>query len=112
MTDLMNQEPKYYRITSTQEIPDGERLFLEIDGRTIVIYSLNGEYFATGDECSHDGGPIGDGQLEGFEIICPRHGARFDIRSGKVTKFPAVSDIPSYPVRVLDGYVEVGLPVR
>ena len=54
---------------------------------------------------------MGHGELEGNEIICPRHGARFDVRSGKVTALPAVIDIPAYPVRVVDGQIEVGVPV-
>lgn len=106
-----NQELRYIQITSVQEIPDGERLFFEIDGLPIVLYSLNGLYFATGDECSHDGGSIGDGEIDGNEIICPRHGARFDIRTGKVKGMPAVTDIPSYQVRVVDGKIEIGVPV-
>jgi 3-phenylpropionate/trans-cinnamate dioxygenase ferredoxin component len=109
MSDEMNI--KYIRITSVQEIPDGERLFFEIDELPIVLYALNGNYYATGDQCSHDGGPIGEGQIEGNEIICPRHGARFDIRTGKVTRFPAVKDIPCYPVRIVEDQIEIGLPV-
>jgi 3-phenylpropionate/trans-cinnamate dioxygenase ferredoxin subunit len=106
-----NQNYQYIQITSIQEMPDGERLFFEIDGKSIVLYSLNGNFYATGDECSHDCGPIGDGQIEGNEIICPRHGARFDIRTGKVTRMPAVKDIPSYPVRINADKIEIGLPV-
>ena len=55
--------------------------------------------------------PLGDGELDGFQIICPRHGARFDIRSGKALMLPAVVDTPWYPVRVVDGWLEIGLPV-
>jgi len=109
---VTEQSLQFYKITSISEFPDGERLFLQINGQPIVIFSLNGEYFATSDECSHDGGPVGDGQIEGFEIICPRHGARFDIRTGKVTRLPAVEPISSYPVRVVDGQLEVGIPAN
>jgi 3-phenylpropionate/trans-cinnamate dioxygenase ferredoxin component len=112
MSDQTSDKFRYYRITSTQEFPEGERLFVEINNLSIVIFSLNGEYYATSDECSHDGGPIGDGQIEGYEIICPRHGARFDLRTGKVTHFPAVTDIASYPIRIVDGNIEVGLPLQ
>lgn len=110
MSENVNEKYQFYRVTVTEELPEGERLFLEIDTKPIVIFALSGEYFATSDECSHDGGPIGDGKIEGFEIICPRHGARFDIRTGKVTRLPAVEAIAQYPVRVVDGYIEVGLP--
>ena len=109
MSNEINENVTYYRITTINELPDGERLFFEINGQPIVLFAVNGQYFATSDECSHDGGPIGDGKIEGFEIICPRHGARFDIRTGKATRFPAVEPIAQYPVRVVDGYLEVGL---
>lgn len=108
----MENEFRYIQITSVQEVPDGERLFFEIDGVSIVLFASGGKYFALGDECSHDGGPIGDGQIEGDEIVCPRHGARFDIHTGKVTRMPAVKDIPSFPVRVVDDMIEIGLPVN
>jgi len=103
-------EYTFYKVAETQEIPENERLFIEINGLPIVIYSLNNEFFATGDECSHDGGPLGEGRVEGYEVICPRHGARFDIRTGKVTRFPAARDIPSYPVKVVEGYLQIGIP--
>ena len=107
----MDQNVTYIKVAAVQEIPENERLFIEINDLPIVIFSLNGEYFATGDICSHDRGPIGEGQIEGYEVVCPRHGARFDIRTGKVTRFPAASDIPSYPVKIENGYLFLGIPV-
>jgi nitrite reductase/ring-hydroxylating ferredoxin subunit len=53
---------------------------------------------------------LGDGDIEGFNVVCPRHGAEFDVRTGKVTSMPAVVDIPAYPVRVVDGMIELGVP--
>jgi 3-phenylpropionate/trans-cinnamate dioxygenase ferredoxin subunit len=76
-----------------------------------VVFNLAGNYFAIGDVCTHDDGPLGDGELDGYEIICPRHGARFDVRNGRATGLPAVIDTPSYPVRVVEGKIEVGIPV-
>ncbi len=105
----MDEGFTFYKIASVEEIPQNERLFVEIGGLPIVIYSLNGEYYATGDVCTHDNGSLGEGRIEGYEVICPRHGARFDIRTGKVTRLPAARDIPSYPVRVTDGYLSVGI---
>ncbi|RPI31838.1 MAG: non-heme iron oxygenase ferredoxin subunit [Chloroflexota bacterium] len=87
-------------------------MFVEIDEKPIVIFNLAGQYFAIGDVCSHDNGPVGDGELEGYSVACPRHGARFDVRSGKVLSPPAIVDIPAYPVRVVDGMLEVGVPVE
>jgi Ferredoxin subunits of nitrite reductase and ring-hydroxylating dioxygenases len=105
----MGDEFTFYKIASVADIPQNERLFIEINGLPIVIYSLNGEFYATGDVCSHDNGALGEGKIEGYEVVCPRHGARFDIRTGKVTRLPAARDIPSYPVKVTDGYLTVGV---
>jgi len=107
--DNLDAELKFYKVVEIQDFPENERLFIEIKGLPIVLYSLNGDYFATGDVCSHDNGPIGEGRIEGLELICPRHGARFDIRTGKVTRLPATKDIPSYPVKIVDNYICVGL---
>ncbi len=106
------QEYRYVQVTAAQEIPEGERVFFEIDGLPIVLFAISGKFYATGDQCSHDGGPIGEGQVEGYEIICPRHGARFDIRTGKATRMPAVRDIPYYPIRVVNDMIEIGLPIQ
>jgi len=75
-----------------------------------VIFNIAGQYFAIADVCSHDDGPVGEGVLDGYDIACPRHGAQFDVRTGKVLSLPALEDIPAYPVRVVEGEIEVGLP--
>jgi 3-phenylpropionate/trans-cinnamate dioxygenase ferredoxin component len=109
---LAQDKVEYIAVGSVDELPAGQRLFIEIDGQPIVIINLAGNYYAIADECSHDDGPVGEGTLEGFEIICPRHGARFDIRTGKVLALPAFVDIPAYPVRVSGDQIELGLPVE
>ena len=101
---------EFIPVAGVDDLPPGERLYVEIDGRPIVVFNLAGGLFAIADVCSHDDGPVGDGDLEGDEVICPRHGARFDIRTGKALGLPAVVDIPAYPVRVVDGEIEVGFP--
>ena len=101
---------EFVEIAPLADLPAGERIFIEAAGRSIVIFNLAGNLYAIGDVCSHDNGPVGDGDIEEHEIICPRHGARFDIRTGKATSLPAVVDIPSYPVRVVDAMIEIGLP--
>jgi nitrite reductase/ring-hydroxylating ferredoxin subunit len=97
-------------IADVQDLPDGERLFVEISGKQIVVFNLGGILYALGDVCSHDDGPLGDGEIERLEVICPRHGARFDLRTGQAVQLPAVVDIPAYPVRVVNGMIEVGIP--
>ena len=100
----------FYSIGSADEVKPGERLFVEIGDRPIVLLNIAGSLYALGDVCTHDGGPLGDGELEGFEIICPRHGARFDIRSGEVLSLPAVENAPAYPVKIVDGQIQIGVP--
>ena len=108
---LSSEKIEFIPVAGVQDLPTGERLFVEIDGKPIVVFNLAGGFFAIADVCSHDDGPVGDGELEGDEVICPRHGARFDIRTGKALALPAVVDIPAYPVRVKDGQIELGIPL-
>jgi 3-phenylpropionate/trans-cinnamate dioxygenase ferredoxin subunit len=100
----------YFDVGPVGDLPAGERLFVEVDGKSLVIFNIAGGLFSIADVCSHDDGPVGEGTLDGYEITCPRHGARFDVRTGKVTQMPAVIDIPAYPVRVRDGTIQLGLP--
>jgi 3-phenylpropionate/trans-cinnamate dioxygenase ferredoxin subunit len=109
-TQLDPAQLEFVEITPLDQLPAGERLFVEVGGRSIVIFNLAGKLFAIGDICSHDNGPVGDGDIEENDVICPRHGARFDIRTGKVTSLPAIVDIPAYPLRVVNGMIELGLP--
>ena len=103
-------EVEFLEIAPSSELPDGERLFVEIGGKPIVIFKIANQYFSIADVCSHDDGPVGEGKLEGYSITCPRHGAQFDVRTGKVIQMPAVVDIPAYPVRVIEGMIYLGLP--
>jgi len=100
----------YIQIAPASELPNGERMYVTVDDKSIVIFNIAGNLCAIADLCSHDDGPLGDGDVEGHEVICPRHGARFDIRTGKVLSMPAVVDIPAYPVRVREGMIEIGIP--
>lgn len=103
---------KFYTVASTNEINNGDRFFIEIEGQYLVVFNIAGDYYAIADLCSHDDGPLGDGEVEDHQIICPRHGARFDLKTGEALTFPAVEDIPAYPVRVRDGRIEVGIPAE
>ena len=109
-TTIDEAKIEFVEIAPVSDLPNGERLFVEIEGKPLVIFNIAGQFFSIGDVCSHDDGPVGEGDIEGFNITCPRHGAEFDIRTGKVTQMPAVVDIPAYPVKVVDGMIQVGLP--
>ncbi len=103
---------EFIGIGSPEELKSGERLFVEINELRIVIFNIAGRLYAIGDVCTHDDGPLGDGDLDGFEIACPRHGARFDVLTGKAISLPAVVDIPAYPVRISNGQIEIGIPTE
>ncbi len=93
---------KWVKVARTSDIPPGEKAIVEVDGELVVIVNLDGQYYAIEDVCTHDGGPLGEGELdlEGAEIVCPRHGARFDVRTGAALTLPAFEPVPTYEVRV------------
>jgi len=80
-------------------------------GETVLLCRLeNGEIFGVADSCSHDGASLEGGAIDGASVTCPRHGAQFDLMSGRALKMPAVAPIETYPVRVTDdGWVEVDI---
>jgi 3-phenylpropionate/trans-cinnamate dioxygenase ferredoxin subunit len=101
----------YISVAPVSELSNGQRMIVEIDGEPLAVFNIGGTFYAIADVCSHDDGPVAEGDLQNeFEIECPRHGARFDVRNGKVLSFPAIIDIPAYPVKVEDGQIMVGLP--
>jgi len=108
-THLDEAKAEFYEI-GPADLPNGERLFVEIGGKPIVIFNIAGQYYAIGDVCTHDEGPLGDGLLDGYSVVCPRHGAEFDVRNGKALTMPAVVDILAYPVKVQDGNIFIGIP--
>ncbi|MBF8283114.1 MAG: ferredoxin subunit of nitrite reductase and ring-hydroxylating dioxygenase [Anaerolineales bacterium] len=101
---------EFVAVATKDELPNGARKLVEIDGRAMAVFNIAGEYFAIADVCSHDDGPVAEGELDGYEIECPRHGARFDVRNGSVLSFPAIMGIPAYPVKVEGDEILVGLP--
>lgn len=109
-TTFDESKVEFLDIAPVSELPNGERLFVDIGGKPIVIFNIAGQFFSIADVCSHDEGPVGEGDLEGYNIVCPRHGAEFDVRTGQVISMPAVVDIPAYPVKVLDGMIQLGIP--
>ena len=80
---------------------------VEVAGKRIALFNLDGEFYALADDCTHEGGPLSEGEIRGDEVECPWHGSRFDIKSGKVTLDPASEDVARYSVRVAGENVEV-----
>ncbi|MHA7841603.1 MAG: Rieske (2Fe-2S) protein [Gammaproteobacteria bacterium] len=88
-------------------IAPGEWQVFDYEGQLIIIVNYNNTLYAMEDKCTHDGGTLSDGDMEGDELICPRHGARFCVRTGEATVPPAYEDIETFPVRVHEGMIEV-----
>ena len=108
---LEEDHVEYVTIASIDELAEGERLIFEINDLPVALFSHGGQYYAIADLCSHDDGPVAEGELEGLEIVCPRHGARFSMETGEALTLPAVVDIPVYPVRVVGDDIQIGLPM-
>jgi 3-phenylpropionate/trans-cinnamate dioxygenase ferredoxin subunit len=92
--------PEYVTVARAADVPPGERIVVEVKERYIAIFNVSGTYYAIEDVCTHDDGPLAEGELHGLEIECPRHGARFDISTGKVLSMPATQDVQRFEVRV------------
>ena len=82
------------------EITSGGKKLVEVDGYPVALFNVDGAFYAIEDVCTHDGGPLAEGELEGNEIECPRHGARFNARTGEVLCMPAVESVECYEVKV------------
>ena len=94
-------------VAKVGELSDPGKQLIELDDRYVVLCHVGGQYFCVDDVCTHDGGTLGDGELCGHDIICPRHGARFDVRSGAAVTMPATEDTASHEVRIEDDEIQV-----
>jgi 3-phenylpropionate/trans-cinnamate dioxygenase ferredoxin subunit len=100
---------KWIALTPLTGLEEGKVRVFRAGDVEIVLCNVDGEIFAVENVCSHDDGPLGEGTLDGAEIECPRHGARFDVRDGRVRRMPASAPIRTFPVRVENGQVCVAL---
>ena len=94
-------------VAKAGELAPGSHRVVDVDGAAVVVFNLGGEYHAIEDVCTHDGGQLTGGTIEGGEIVCPRHGARFSIRTGEALTAPAYEPVAKFPVRVENGMIQV-----
>ena len=94
-------------VARADEIAPSEWRVADVDGAQIAVFNLDGEYYAIADVCTHDAGQLTGGFVDGDVIVCPRHGARFSIRTGEALSAPAYEPTDIFPVRVHDGNVQV-----
>ena len=100
---------EFVRVAATGEIPDPGKTLVEVEGEMVALFYAEGRFYALDDVCTHDGGPLADGELRNHTIACPRHGAKFDIRTGAALTMPAVRPTRAHDVKVEDGGVWVRL---
>ena len=97
----------FEKAANVSDVPEGQAIVVEVDDEEVALCNVKGEIYAVANLCTHDGGPLGEGCLLGDEIECPRHGARFDVRTGAVKALPAILPIPTYEVKVEGDEVRV-----
>src|SRR5256885_14066792 len=98
---------EFMTVATIDELPSGERIVVEAKDRYIAIFNVDGKLYAIEDRCTHDDGPLAEGELFGTIIECPRHGATFDITTGKQLSFPAITPVPRYDVRVVGNDIQI-----
>jgi len=96
---------EFTRVAEVGELPDPGKLLVEVDGDPVALFHMGGGFHAIDDVCTHDGGPLVDGELTDHTIACPRHGAKFDIRTGAALSMPAIRATRAYDVKLEDGGV-------
>ncbi len=101
----------WVQVTTLEALKAQGRARLELDGRTVLVLWHEGQVYAIEDRCTHDDGPLAEGEVEDGKIICPRHGARFDLATGRGT-LPAPKPVRVYQTKVEDGQVFVGYEER
>jgi 3-phenylpropionate/trans-cinnamate dioxygenase ferredoxin subunit len=100
---------EFVAIAKTNDVAPGTVQVFEVNGTRIALCNVDGSFYAIDDVCTHDGGPLDQGELEGDQIECPRHGALFDVKTGKALTLPAVLPVRTYPVEVEGDDVKVSV---
>lgn len=90
----------FVKVAKTEDVQVSQMMAVEVNDERICLANVNGKYYAIGNVCTHMGGPLAEGKLEDYIVQCPWHGSRFDIRSGKVVRPPAMKPEPTYEVKV------------
>lgn len=100
---------EFAKVASTNEIAPGQCLLVTVKGTDIALFNVDGNFFALSNACTHEEGPLAEGEISGHEVICPWHGAKFDIRTGEVLGPPAYDAVTCYEVHVSGRDIEVAV---
>lgn len=99
----------WINVAAVADFPVGSYQVFDTDQVSVLVFNFNGEFYAIENVCTHDGGDLSGGCLVGDEIVCPRHGARFCIKTGAVTAPPAYEDVRTFPVRIEGQLVQIAI---
>ena len=91
---------EYIRVARAADVPPGSVRRVEVDGHVVALANVDGQFFAVDDTCTHEEASLSEGGLSGEILVCPRHGSRFNVKTGRVLSLPAVRSVAVYPVRV------------
>jgi nitrite reductase/ring-hydroxylating ferredoxin subunit len=97
----------FVKVAETKDIQPSNLKAVDVAGERVCIVNVEGKYYALGNVCTHVGGPLDEGTLEGYEVECPWHGSKFDVRTGEPTKPPARQPVPTYEVKIQDNNILV-----
>lgn len=97
----------FVKVAQRDEIAPGQGKMIEVGGKKIALFNVEGAFYAIDDTCTHRGGPLSEGSLEGTEVTCPWHGAIYDVSTGEVVSPPAPKGVARYNVRVEGTDIEV-----
>lgn len=101
----------FVKVADSADLPSGASKRVEVEDVGVLVFNLDGDYFAVEDVCTHDGAPLDSGEVvDGCQIECPRHGARFDIRTGAAVRMPAFTPVNTFEVRVDHNEIYVESP--
>ncbi len=103
---------RFFKVGKFNDVPEPGSKVFSAGKKKILVARWEGQVYAIDDLCTHDGGPLGEGEVDDCQVECPRHGARFDLKTGKATCLPAVGGVSVYSVEVRDGDIYVGLPTN
>jgi len=99
----------FVKVARTDELPPGQGKCVEVKQRRIALFNVAGRCYAIDDTCPHRGGPLSEGELEGEAVVCPWHGAVFDLATGEVSRFPAAVGVATYEVRIDGGEIAIAV---
>lgn len=101
---------RFVKAAKIGEIEPGKAKRVEIEGERIALFNVDGKYYGISDICTHEEASLSEGALQGEVISCPRHGARFNVRTGQVLSLPAILPVATYPVKVEGADILVSVP--